>query len=194
MCALSHLALLQPTISCPLLRLAIPQPTVFCTLPADIQPIIRRSTLPVKITTDRSALSCVTPTDYLLCSSHSGDTKTEHPLYFACRYYNGLSALRCLSMVQSTIRSALSVDITTEYPLYRLSVLLSLTVLKSVICCDLLDLSILQPTFLCALFHSVCHHYNRLSALLRDSDGIVSERERARTSDNPLSSVRRRYF
>jgi hypothetical protein len=36
-----------------------------------------------------------------------------------------------------------------------------------------------RKIMLCALFHSVCHHHNQLSALLRHSDGIVSERDRA---------------
>jgi hypothetical protein len=114
--------------------------------------------------------------------------------HFACRYCNRLYAPRCLLMLQSTIRSTLPVDITTDYPLYRLSALLSLALLKSTICFDLLDLSILQPIFLCAPFHSVCHHYNRLSALLRDSDGIVSERDRATICSAPTGDTRTDYL
>jgi hypothetical protein len=119
------------------------------------------------------------------------------------RYCNRLFGLLCLSTlvqptmrsalsvdttVQSTTRSTLPVDITTDYLLYRLSTILSLVLLQSIIYCDLLGLSILQPTFLYALFHSVCqHHYNRLSAL-------ASPRQRrhhfgARQSDDPLNSV-----
>jgi hypothetical protein len=135
------------------------------------------------------------PTNYSLWSlwRYSNRLSTVH--FSVWRYCNrGIGPLCLSTLVQPTIRSALSVDTTvqsttrsilhvdiiTDYPLYQLSTMLSLALLQSTIYCDLLGLSILQPTFLCALFHSVCqHHYSRLSALFRDSDGIISERDRA---------------
>jgi hypothetical protein len=178
--SLLSLASLQPTIICALLYLAIPYynqlSSVLC-LPI-FRPTIRRSTLPVDITTDYllyrlSAVLSLAILQPTVCCALS-----------VWRYNNREYGLLCLSiLVQPTIRSALSVDTTIDYPLYdyllyRLSALLSLALLQSTICCDLLGLPILQPTFLCALFHSVCqHHYNRLSAQLRDSDGIISEQD-----------------
>jgi hypothetical protein len=98
------------------------------------------------------------------------------------------SPLLCLSILQPTIRCAVSA-------------LIYLAILQLTIYCALLCLSylpslqrtirsaprqrrpILQPTFLCALLHSVCHHYSRLSALLRDCDGIVSDLSCDTTTD-----------
>jgi hypothetical protein len=121
---LFSLALLPPTILCALLCLAILQPTLLCTLPDDITtnytplyPACRYHTWLSTLPTIRYIISDFTPTDYAVCTTLSGDTPTDHPL-FACRYYNRPSALLYLSIVQLTIRSALSSDITNDYPLY----------------------------------------------------------------------------
>jgi hypothetical protein len=59
---------------------------------------------------------------------------------------------------------------TIGYPLYRLSSLIASARLLSV--CRYYN----QLSY---VLRSVCHHYNRLSTLLRDSNGIISERDRA---------------
>jgi hypothetical protein len=92
----------------------------------------------------------------------------------------GAAAYRCIRFTLSL--SLLLVLLAPENVSLSLACprsLLCLAIIQSTICCAILGLSILQPTFVSALLHSVCHHYNRLSALLRDSDGIVSERDLA---------------
>jgi hypothetical protein len=122
------------------------------------QPTIRRSTLPADITTY-----------YLLRTlrRYSNFNQLSHDSVWRC--YNQLSSVLCLPIFQPIFRrSTLPI-----YPLCRLSCLLSLAVLQSSICSVPLGLSILQPNFLCTLLHCVCRHYNRLSTLLRDRDGIL---------------------
>jgi hypothetical protein len=128
-----------------------------------------------------SALSGGTLIDDPLCSLWRYSNRLSHVHCSVWRCYNQLSSVLCLPIFQPTIRrSTLPVDITTDYLLYRLSSLLSLAVLQSTIYSAVLGLSILKPNFVSTLFHCVCRHYNRpLSALLRDSDGILSERDRA---------------
>jgi hypothetical protein len=113
----------------------------------------RLSNLP----TIRSTVSCITPTDYAVCSALLYSVQRYHNrllrassrlccvpcsalLCSVWRYYNRLSALFCLSILQPTIRrSTLPVDIATAYPLFSLrcySILLS----------ALLSLALLQPT------------------------------------------------
>jgi hypothetical protein len=74
-------------------------------------------------------------TDYPLCSLLRYSSRLSAILFSFWRYYNQASAPLYLSILQPTIRSTLSVD-----------ALLSLALLESTICCDLLNLSILQPT------------------------------------------------
>jgi hypothetical protein len=99
--------------------------------------------------------------------------------YSVWRYYNQISSVLCH-------HSTLPVDITPDYLLYQLSPLISLALLQSKICCDLLGLVILQPrirstlpvdsslyALSCLLIlqstihstHSACRYYNRLPAL-----------------------------
>jgi hypothetical protein len=126
-----------------------------------LQPTLRRSTLPVDITTDYPICSLWrTLTDYpiyrlcallslallqptmmcaLLCSTLSSDATTNSPLSFAWRYSNRLSAaLLCLSILQLTICS-------TDYPL-----------------CSLWRYS----NRLSTVHFSVWRYHNRVSALL----------------------------
>jgi hypothetical protein len=173
------------------------------------QPTLRRSTLPVDITTAYPFCSLLRYSNRLsaLRTTLSGDTTTNYPLYFACRYYNRLSpALPCLSILQLGLailqrsirssfpvdtttdsRSVLSVDTIIDYPLYsacryynRLSALPTIWLYSNqpyaVIFSVYRYYNRLSSSVLCLYF---CHHYNRLTALLRDSDGIVTERDRA---------------
>jgi hypothetical protein len=87
------------------------------------------------------------------------------------------------------MRSTLSVDSTTDYPIYRISVLICMAILQTIIFCAVLCLAILQQTLCAALLClaiiqlaipfalpidittdyplcSVSRYYNRLSALL----------------------------
>jgi hypothetical protein len=98
---------------------------------------------------------------YMLCSSRSGDTTTEYPLNFACRYYNRLSAVFCLLILQSTIRSILPVDFTTDYAL-----------------CSLLLYSD-RPS---AVTFLVYRYYNRLSYVFYSTLSAIT------TTDYPLYS------
>jgi hypothetical protein len=113
-------------------------------------------------------------TDYPLCCLWRYSNQLCCVLYSIQRYYNREFGLLCLPiLVQPTIRSALSVDATIDYPLYpayryynRLSALPTISY----------TLSGFTP--IDHLLHSVCqHHYKRLSSLIRDSDGIISERD-----------------
>jgi hypothetical protein len=88
---------------------------------------------------------------------------TVFPLCSLWLYFNRLYTLTTIRSILSGVTltdyavwcTTLSGDTPTDYPLYRRSDLLSLELLQSPICSDLLDVSILPPTFLCALFHSV---------------------------------------
>jgi hypothetical protein len=172
-------ALLQPTMLCDLLYLAILQPTLRSLLFLLIrQPTIRRSTLSVDITSDnplcslwrysnqlfniltiRSAISCVTPTEYAVCSTLPTDTTTDSPLCNGYRYSNRLSAaLLCLSILQLTIRSTLSGATSTDYPIYRLS-LCCLLRCSNQLCCVLYSTLSSYPTTDSPLCFA-CRHYN----------------------------------
>jgi hypothetical protein len=70
-----------------------------------------------------------TTNDLLLWSTLSGDTVTDYPM--------------CCT---------LSIDSTSDYPIYRLSALICIGILQTMICC--------------ALLYSVSRYYNRLSAVL----------------------------
>jgi hypothetical protein len=165
------------------------QSTILCTLPTGIttnyplclacrlQSNILCTLLPILQPTVCSALSCDTPSDYLLCSALSGDhpsdyllcstvsgdATTKYPLYSAYRYFDGLFTLLYLAILQPIIRSTLSGDAPTYYP----------------ICSTVSGDTATNYPILCTLLYSVYHHYNRLSALLRDSDGVISKRDRA---------------
>jgi hypothetical protein len=94
------------------------------------------------------ALSGVTPTKCLVCTTLSSDTTTNCLLCSACRYYSRLSAaLLCLSILQLTIHS-------TDYPLCSLwhySTDYPITPTDYAMCSTLLCIAILQTTILCTL-------------------------------------------
>jgi hypothetical protein len=120
-----------------------------------------RHTMPVDIETGYplSRLSAMlysvwqyTTTDFLLCSTLSGDTKTDYLLCSTCRYYYRLFAL-------ATFSSALSGGILHSTILCAQISRPHYTRLSAILC-----LSILQPTLCSALLCQL--YYNRQSYVI----------------------------
>jgi hypothetical protein len=146
-----------------LFSLALLLPAMLCTLLCRpvLQPTIRSDLSGAILTDYRCALLCLAILDYYQLSSA------------LCRH------------------STLPVDITPDYLLYQLSALISLALLQLRICCDLLGLPILQPTFLCASFIPLC--LPTLQLTIRSAPRQRRYRFGARQSDNPFGSVFRYY-